>query len=59
MTMQERIEKARERVQNYWEMMDIARQFSNVADEEYWMYKWAAACEVYEINTGTKWHQPE
>lgn len=56
MTMQERIEKARERVQNYWEMMDIARQFGNTSDEEYWMYKWAAACEVYEIITGTKWH---
>ena len=40
-------------------MMDIARQFSNVADEEYWMYKWAAACEVYEIITGTKWHKQE
>lgn len=57
MTMQERIEKARERVQNYWDMQEIATQFSNQSDAEYWMYKWAAACEIYEIITGTKWVQ--
>lgn len=59
MTIEERIEKASARVQNYWHMMDIAKEFSNESDEQYWMYKWAAACEVYEIITGTKWHPIE
>ena len=55
MTIDERIEKANEKVNNYWNMMNIARKYGDSGDEEYWMYKWAAACEVYELITGTTW----
>lgn len=55
MTIEERIEKANARVNNYWNMMNIAREYGNSSDEEYWMYKWSAACEVYELIAGTTW----
>lgn len=57
MTIEERIEKANERVQNYWHMMEIAKEYGCESDEEYWMHKWSAACEVYEIITDEKWLQ--
>lgn len=55
MTIEERIEKANARVNNYWNMMIIAGKYADSSDEEYWMHKWSAACEVYELITGTTW----
>ena len=59
MAIVERIEKANARVQNYWNMMLTAKELGNEDDEKYWMYKWAAAAEIYEIITGTKWSSIE
>lgn len=55
MTIEERIEKANERVKHYWNMMLTAKEFGNEDDEDYWMYKWAAAADIYEIISATKW----
>lgn len=59
MTMQERIEKAHGIVQKYWDMMCVARKFGNEDYEKYWLHKWSAACEVYDIITGIEWKQEE
>lgn len=55
MTIEERISKANNVVQNYWDMMKTAKEFGNKDDAEYWMVKWAGACEVYDLITGSKW----
>ena len=55
MTIEERIEKANAMVQNYWDMVEIAKDVGDTSDEEYWMCKWKASCDIYEIITGTEW----
>ena len=47
------IEEANSKVQYYWDMMELAKDVGNVSDEEYWMWKWSGACDIYEIITGT------
>lgn len=55
MTIEERIEKANAMIQKYWDMTEYAKERGNVREEEYWRYKLAAACNIYEIITGTEW----
>lgn len=59
MTTEERIEKANAWVNNYWNMLNIAREYCDASNQEYWMNKWSAACEVYELITGTTWKSVE
>lgn len=56
MTMQERIANADEKIRFYWELMGHTTESNNEELYDYWLAKWAAACEIYEILIDEKWN---
>ena len=56
MTMQERIANADEKIRFYWEFMGRAIESNNEELYDYWLAKWAAAREIYEILIDEKWN---
>ena len=56
MTMQERIANADEKIRFYWELMGHAIESNNEELYDYWLAKWAAAREIYEILIDEKWN---
>lgn len=56
MTNQERIANADEKIRFYWKLMANAFESNNEELYDYWLAKWAAACEIYEILTDEKWN---
>lgn len=55
MTNQERIASAKYKINEYWELMNRAAE-NNDELYEYWLAKWGAAREIFEILTGEKWY---
>ena len=55
MTMLEKIACADEKIKSYWELMGNAADNNNEELYDYWLAKWAAAREIYEILTDKKW----
>lgn len=55
MTIEERTAKAKEKINEYWDLMDYAVEHNNDELYDYWLAKWAAAREIYEILTGERW----
>ena len=57
MIIKERIAKAKEKIDSYWDELGRAAENNNVELYEYWLAKWAAAREIYECLTDTRWNR--
>lgn len=55
MTNQERIANAKYKINDYWDLMNRAAE-NNDELYDYWLAKWGAAREIFEILTGEKWY---
>lgn len=55
MTNQERIANAKYKINDYWDLMNRAAENNNGELYEYWLAKWGAAREIYELLTGERW----
>ena len=55
MTIEERIANAKEKINEYWDLIDRALKTNNDELYDYWLARWAAAREIYEILTGERW----
>lgn len=55
MTNQERIANANYKINEYWDLMNRAAE-NNDELYDYWLAKWAAAREIYEVLTGERWN---
>lgn len=55
MIIEERIANANEKIQFYWDMLAHAANNNNAELYDYWLAKWAAAREIYECLTDTRW----
>lgn len=55
MTNQERIANAKYKINDYWDLMNRAVE-NNDELYDYWLAKWGAAREIFEILTGEKWY---
>lgn len=56
MTIEERIAKADKIINWYWGMMNSAIMSNSNELYDYWLAKWAAAKEIFEVLTGGKWY---
>lgn len=56
MIIEERIAKAKERIDSYWDKLNDAAENNNAELYEYYLAKWAAAREIYEDLTDARWH---
>lgn len=56
MTNQERIANAKYKINGYWDLMNRAAENKNDELYDYWLAKWAAAREIYEVLTGERWN---
>ena len=56
MIIEERIAKANERIDSYWDKLNEAAENNNAELYEYYLAKWASAREIYEDLTDTRWH---
>lgn len=56
MTKEERIANAKYKINDYWDLMNRAAENNNDELYDYWLAKWAAAREIYEVLTGEKWN---
>lgn len=56
MTTKERIANANEKIQDYWDLMAMTVETNNYELYDYWLAKWGAAREIYEVLTGEKWY---
>lgn len=56
MIIEERIANANEKIQFYWDMLGHAADSNNDELYDYWLAKWAAAREIYEDLTDTRWN---
>lgn len=56
MTNQERIANAKYKINYYWDLMNRADENNNAELYEYFLAKWAAAREIYEVLTDTRWN---
>lgn len=55
MTMEERIARADEKINSYWKNTLLAEDIDNSELHSYWLARWGAASEIYEILTDKKW----
>lgn len=55
MTNEERIATAKGKINFYWDLMAHAVESENDELYGYWLAKWAAAREIYEVLTGERW----
>ena len=46
---------AKEKINVYWDLMNGAAENNNDELYDYWLSKWAAAREIYELLTGERW----
>lgn len=56
MTNQERIANAKYKINDYWDLMNRAAEINNAELYDYWLAKWGAAREIFEILIGGKWY---
>lgn len=56
MITEERIAKAKEKIDDLWDDMNMAAENNNAELYEYLLAKWAAAREIYEVLTDTRWN---
>lgn len=53
---EERIASAKGKINFYWNLMNNSVERGNDELYDYWLAKWAAAREIYEILTGERWY---
>ena len=51
-----RIANAKSKINDYWDLMNRAAENNNDELYDYWLAKWAAAREIYEVLTGGRWY---
>lgn len=57
MITEERIAKAKEKIDSYWDDMGRAEENNNSELYDYWLAKWSAAREIYEDLTDMRWNR--